>query len=118
VHTQLTLSAAMSQVALVVPFAAGFEPMNPELKTSGKDAQPSRADSLTPSHVQRLDGEARYYFLQLAPGTYAFHFRVRASTEGAYVHPAPWAEQMYHPEVRGRGAGMRVVVTGAHEKGP
>ncbi|MBI5545794.1 MAG: hypothetical protein HY901_18040 [Deltaproteobacteria bacterium] len=30
-------------------------------------------------------------------------------------HPAPWAEQMYQQEVRGRVEGMRVV-TGSQEK--
>ena len=46
-------------------------------------------------------------------GTHTFHFRVRAATEGSFVHPAPYAELMYREEVRGRGEGLRVVVKGA-----
>ena len=37
-------------------------------------------------------------------------------SEGSFVHPAPYAEQMYRQEVRGRGEGMRVVVTGGHQR--
>jgi uncharacterized protein YfaS (alpha-2-macroglobulin family) len=66
--------------------------------------------------VQRLDNESRYYFDRLAKGTYSFRFRLRAASEGSFVHPAPWAELMYQESVRGRGEGMRVVVAGAHEK--
>jgi uncharacterized protein YfaS (alpha-2-macroglobulin family) len=79
-------------------------------------AKAAEADSLEAAYVQRLDNEVRYFFLQLPKGTYSFHFRVRATTEGSFVHPAPYAEGMYRPEQRGRGEGMRVVITGAHEK--
>jgi uncharacterized protein YfaS (alpha-2-macroglobulin family) len=104
-------------VALVVPFAAGLEPLNPALAGSGPLARPSESDSIQPTHAQRADGEVRYYFARLPRGSHSFHFRVRAASEGSFVHPAPWAEMMYRQEVRGRGEGMRVVVTGEHEKG-
>lgn len=116
VHTQLVNDEPRHHVALVVPIAAGFEPLNPALETSSSDAKPSGADSLNPTYVQRLDGEVRYYFTELPRGTFTFHFRVRASHEGTFVHPSPYAELMYREEVRGRGAGMRVRVTGAHEQ--
>ena len=54
--------------------------------------------------------EVRYYFTRLSKGTHTFYFRVRAATDGYFVHPAPWAEQMYHQDVRGRGAGMRLEI--------
>ena len=107
---------ARNHVAFVVPFAAGLEPLNPALENAGSEARPSQADSITPAYVQRLDNEVRYYFLQLPEGTHTFHFRVRAATEGSFVHPAPYAEQMYRQEVRGRGEGLRVVIQGEHEK--
>jgi uncharacterized protein YfaS (alpha-2-macroglobulin family) len=116
-HTRLLSKKDLYHVALVVPFAAGLEPLNPELKTSGPEARPSQADSITPAYVQRLDQETRYYFTRLPKGTHSFHFRIRATNEGSYVHPAPFSEQMYHQEVRGRGVGMRILVTGKHEKG-
>jgi hypothetical protein len=115
-HTRLLSQKQLYHVALVVPFAAGLEPLNPELKTSGPEARPSQSDSIRPTYVQRLDNEVRYYFTRLPRGTHTFHFRVRATCEGSYVHPAPYAEQMYHQEVRGRGVGMRIDVTGEHHK--
>jgi uncharacterized protein YfaS (alpha-2-macroglobulin family) len=116
VHVQLTTEEPRQHVALVVPFAAGLEPMNPNLETSGSDAKPSQADSLAPTYVQRLDGEVRYAFTELPRGTHTFHFRVRASSEGSFVHPPPFAELMYREEVRGRGVGQRVVVTGSRQQ--
>lgn len=116
VHTQLTSDESRQHVALVVPFAAGLEPMNPALENASSDAKPSQADSLLPTYVQRLDGEVRYYFTELPSGTFTFHFRVRASSEGSFVQPPPYAELMYREEVRGRGAGERVVVTGSRQQ--
>lgn len=117
VHARLVTDEERGWVALVVPFAAGLEPLNPALANSGPLARPAEADSLQPTYVQRMDGEVRYYFSRLPRGSYSFHFRVRAASEGSFVHPAPWAEMMYRQEVRGRGEGMRVVVVGEHEKG-
>jgi alpha-2-macroglobulin len=116
IHAQLVNDQTRTHVAFVVPFAAGLEPLNPALENAGSDAQPSQPDSIAPAYVQRLDNEVRYYFLQLPQGTFSFHFRVRAATEGSFVHPAPYAEQMYRQEVRGRGEGMRIVVQGDHER--
>ena len=116
IHARLTSQQARAQVALIVPFAAGLELLNPELEGVRAEAKPSQADSLKPAYVQRLDGEVRYYFLQLPAGMHTFHFRVRAASEGSFTHPAPWAEQMYHQEIRGRGDGLRVIVTGEHEQ--
>jgi len=113
VEAGLQSERQLHHVALVVPFAAGLEPLNPELKTAPAEARPSRPDSLRPDYVQRLDHEVRYYFVRLPKGSHAFHFRARATSEGSFVHPAPWAEQMYHHEVRGRGAGLRLVVEAA-----
>ncbi len=115
-HAQLTTDEARQHVAFVVPFAAGLEPMNPNLENAGSDAKPSQADSLAPTYVQRLDGEVRYFFTELPRGTHTFHFRVRASSEGSFVHPPPFSELMYREEVRGRGVGARIVVTGTRQQ--
>jgi hypothetical protein len=115
-HARIVTEEERVHVALVVPFAAGLEPLNPELANASSEAKPSQADSLAPAYVQRLDNEVRYYFLKMPRGTHTFHFRVRAATEGSFVHPAPWAELMYRESVRGRGEGLRIVVKGEHEK--
>ena len=116
IHAQFTTDEARQHLAFIVPFAAGLEPMNPNLETSSSDAKPSQADSMTPTYVQRLDGEVRYAFTELPRGTHTFHFRVRASSEGSFVHPPPTAELMYREEVRGRGVGQRIVVTGTRQQ--
>ncbi|WNG45477.1 hypothetical protein F0U60_16245 [Archangium minus] len=115
-HTRVVTEEERNHVALVVPFAAGLEPLNPELANASSDAKPSQTDTLTPAYVQRLDNEVRYYFLRMPRGTHTFHFRVRAATEGSFVHPAPYAELMYRESVRGRGEGLRIQVKGEHEK--
>jgi uncharacterized protein YfaS (alpha-2-macroglobulin family) len=115
-HTQVTTNEPRANVAIVVPFAAGLEPLNPDLANAPAEAKPSQSDSIRATYVQRLDNEVRYYFDSLPAGTQSFHFRVRAATEGSFVHPAPRAELMYREDVRGRGEGMRIVVQGGHEK--
>jgi len=110
IHARIVSEEERYHVALVVPLAAGLEPLNPALENAPAEARPSESDTISPTYVQRLDDEVRYYFTRLPRGTQTLHFRVRASTPGAFVHPAPWAEQMYRQEVRGRGDGMKVVV--------
>ena len=109
-HSEVTIDKRMHHVAIVVPFAAGLEPMNPELATSSSDAKPSQRDTTRATYTQRLDHEVRYYFDVLERGTHRFHFRVRAATQGSFTHPGAWAEQMYNEEVSGRGPGMRLII--------
>jgi alpha-2-macroglobulin len=112
-HTSVTTHADRYNVALVVPFAAGFEPLNPELSTSSSEAITTEKDSMPPTYAQRLDHEVRYYFSRLPKGTWSFHFRLKATTRGSWVQPPPIAELMYDQSVRGRGDGLRVIVNGA-----
>lgn len=111
--TTVVADEAHHHIALVVPFAAGLEPLNPELQGSSSEAKPSRADTRKPTYVQRLDHEVRYYFDYLPKGTHSFHFRTRATVEGSFTHPPPLAEGMYAPEIRGRGVGQRFIIAGA-----
>ncbi len=110
VHARFTTDTARANVAFTVPFAAGFEPLNPELQTSSSEAKTAEADSTTPLYVARLDHEVRYYFSSLSPGTYSFHFRLKALTPGSFVHPGAHAELMYDEAIMGSSDGMRLVV--------
>jgi hypothetical protein len=110
IHARFTTDTLRHNVAFVVPFAAGFEPLNPELLTSGADAKPAESDSTRPTYVARLDHEVRYYFDQIGAGTWTFHFRVRATTPGSYVHPGARAELMYDESIAGTSDGLRVVI--------
>ena len=110
VHARFTTDAPRYNVAFTVPFAAGFEPLNPELLTSSSEAKPAEADSTRPLYVARLDHEVRYYFSSLSKGTYSFHFRLKALTPGSFVHPGAHAELMYDEAVMGTSDGMRMVI--------
>ena len=61
----------------------------PRWRTPARTRSPRRRTRSPPAYVQRLDNEVRYYFLKMPRGTHTFHFRVRAATEGSFVHPAP-----------------------------
>ena len=73
-------------VAIVIPLAAGMEPLNPTLKTAPPEATPSAEPTLAPSYVAFLDDEVRYFYDTLPKGTYAFHFRSKASVPAAIGH--------------------------------
>ncbi|MBM4281488.1 MAG: hypothetical protein FJ137_12265, partial [Deltaproteobacteria bacterium] len=109
-HARFTTDKARHNVAFVVPFAAGLEPLNPALATASSEAKPAERDSTTPLYVARLDHEIRYYFASLPAGTHTFHFRAKAVTPGSYVHPGARAGLMYDDGVFGSSDGLRVVV--------
>ncbi|MFB4203400.1 alpha-2-macroglobulin [Arhodomonas sp. KWT2] len=95
-------------VAVVVPLAAGMEPLNPELDTAPPEATPGRPLTLAPAHVARLDDRVAFYYETLPKGTYEFAFRLRPQVPGQFVQPAAYAEMMYQEEVRGHGNGALI----------
>jgi len=109
-HAQVINPEERHFVVVVVPFAAGMEPLNPNLATAPREAQPSGSLTLAPSYAQYLDSEVRFYYETLPAGTYDFYFRLRATTEGDFVHPAAHAEMMYRESVRGNSPGARFVL--------
>ncbi len=109
-HAQVTSDEPRFNVAFVVPFAAGFEPLNPALANSSSEAVTAENDSIMPSYVARLDDEVRYYFASLPKGTVTLHFRVKALTPGSYTHPGAYAELMYDESVGGRSDGSRAII--------
>jgi uncharacterized protein YfaS (alpha-2-macroglobulin family) len=109
-HAQVINPEDRNFVVVVVPLAAGLEPMNPNLATAPKEALPSGAMTLEPSYAMYLDSEVRFYYETLPKGSYDFYFRVRASTPGSFTHPAARAEMMYQPQKRGNSPGLRIEV--------
>ncbi len=109
-HTSVTVDANRHHVAVVVPFAAGLEPLNAALQTTSSEASTAERDSITPTSEARLDHEARLYFTTLAKGSYSFHMRLKAVTPGSFTHPGATAELMYDEAVAGRSVGSRVIV--------
>jgi len=98
------------QVAIIVPLAAGMEPLNPNLATAPPEAKPSEAPSLAPTYAEYLDDQVAFYYDLLPQGTYRFAFRTRATVPGRYSLPPASAEMMYDGSVRGNAAGAEVVV--------
>jgi uncharacterized protein YfaS (alpha-2-macroglobulin family) len=100
-----------THIAMRLPFAAGLEPLNPNIATAPADAAPSAPPTITPSYVSFGDDEVRYFYDQLPAGTYRLRFRMRATIPGTFTYPAGEAETMYRNDVYGTSAGQRVVIS-------
>jgi uncharacterized protein YfaS (alpha-2-macroglobulin family) len=97
-------------VAIVVPLAAGIEPLNPTLATAPPEATPSAEPTLKPSYMAFLDDQVTYFYEALPKGTYSFHFRGKASVPGKFIQPAAYAQLMYDDGVNANGAGALVTI--------
>jgi uncharacterized protein YfaS (alpha-2-macroglobulin family) len=112
-HLELTNPHERHYVAVVVPLAAGMEPLNPNLATAPPEARPAGALTLPPSYAAYLDDRVAFYYDTLPAGTFHFYFRTRASTPGSFVQPSARAEMMYDAAVWGRSNGARLEVAAA-----
>ncbi|WBK01503.1 MG2 domain-containing protein [Methylocystis parvus] len=97
-------------VAISLPLAAGYEPLNPNIATAPAEAQPSSAPTLAPTWVSYGDDRVLYAYDSLPKGNYRFAFRLKAQTAGSYTQPPALAETMYKKGVRGQSAGARVEI--------
>lgn len=109
-HVQVVNPKNRNYVAVVVPLAAGLEPLNPRLATAPPEAKPKGALTLAPTYVAFLDDQVAFYYDTLPAGTYDFHFRARATTEGTFTQPAAKTEMMYDGAVVGSAVGARVKI--------
>jgi len=109
-HVQIVNPKERNYVAIVVPLAAGMEPLNPRLATAPPEASPAGRSTREPSYAAYLDDQVALYFDTLPAGTYDFYFRTRATTPGRFIQPPARAEMMYDAAVSGHGAGARIVV--------
>jgi uncharacterized protein YfaS (alpha-2-macroglobulin family) len=99
-----------THVAISLPIAAGFEPLNPNIATAPAEARPSAAPTLAPTSVSFGDDRVFYAYDSLPKGNYRFAFRVRAQTAGVFTEPQGVAETMYKKGVQGVNAGSRVEI--------
>jgi uncharacterized protein YfaS (alpha-2-macroglobulin family) len=97
-------------VAISLPLAAGYEPLNPNLATAPAEAQPSSAPTLAPSWVSYGDDRVLYAYDSLPKGNYRFAFRLRAQIAGSYTQPPALIETMYKKGLRATSAGARVEI--------
>ncbi len=116
-RVQVVNPAERHYVAIVVPLAAGMEPLNPNLDTAPPEAKPATALTLEPTYVAYLDDQVAFYYDTLPAGTYDFAFRTRAQIPGAFQQPPARAEMMYDGSVVGTGAGASVVIAAPVEGG-
>jgi alpha-2-macroglobulin len=114
-HVEVISNIKHNYVAIVVPLAAGVEPLNPKLATAPAEATPSGTLSVTPSYVAYLDDQVTFYYDELPKGAHHFYFRTRATIPGQFTQPQARAELMYDAAVHGESAGAVVEVT-AKEK--
>ena len=117
---RLVLGYAEDRGALVDPLPAGLEPLNPSLDVS---TTPRPDDSPTADesywcwcwtwydHVNLRDDRAEAFAAWLGAGVYEYTYEARATTPGEFVVPPARAEEIYAPEVFGRSASTRVIIT-------
>ncbi|HEU4560441.1 MAG TPA: alpha-2-macroglobulin family protein, partial [Longimicrobium sp.] len=129
VTVTMTAPSRRVHVALVDPMPAGFEPVNPELQGS-QDTPPGSATAGAGraleygwwwrvywyQHQNLRDDRAEAFTSLLPAGTYSYQYVARATTPGRFIVPPPRAEEMYSPEVFGRGKTERVTVVPAEEQ--
>ena len=135
----MVAQARRYHVALVDPLPAGLEPVNASLlgaqadPPSGAKASPGfsrggrrgRGPMMVSvphnrywgwwrrawyEHQNLRDERAEAFASFLPAGVHSYSYTTRAITPGNFVAPPPKAEEMYHPETFGRGAGDRVIV--------
>src|SRR5207247_1549249 len=77
-HVQVVNPEERHYVAVVVPLAAGMEPLNPKLATASSDATAAGVLTLEPTYTAFLDDRLSFYYDTLPKGTFDFYFRARA----------------------------------------
>lgn len=109
-HAQVVNPKMRHYVAIVVPLAAGVEPLNPRLATAPPEARPAGQLTLEPTYAAYLDDRVAFYYNSLPAGTYDFYFRTRATTPGRFTQPAARAQMMYDAAVVGYSNGAAINV--------
>jgi uncharacterized protein YfaS (alpha-2-macroglobulin family) len=100
-----------THVAIVLPLAAGLDPLNPNLATAPAEATPSAGPTLAPAWTSFADDRVFYAYDRLPKGNYRFVFRTRALIAGTFTQPPGEAETMYRTGVYGASAGQRIVIS-------
>ena len=116
-HVRVVNPVDRTWIAVIVPLAAGMEPLNPALATAPPEARPAHAPTVEPAYTELLDDRAIFYFTELPAGTHDLYFRTRAVTPGRFVQPPARAEAMYGRDARGSSPGAWVAVRHPAEGG-
>ena len=117
----VTLEIAVPKESLFVvvedPLPAGFEAVNTGFRTESEERQ-RILDALDNSderpwwdgwnHVEMRDDRVLLFADSLRPGVHRYRYLIRALTFGVFGAPGPVVQQMYAPEVYGRGTEQAV----------
>jgi uncharacterized protein YfaS (alpha-2-macroglobulin family) len=111
VIVELTLSSddAWQQVALVDRLPAGLEAVDLELVTAPRGIEVQERD-YTWVYREVHDERVAFFSNWLSAEPHVVRYVARATRTGTFVHPPPYAEAMYQPDVYGVGAIGSVVV--------
>lgn len=122
VRLRIVLPNSLHYVVIEDPFPAGAEAVDPNLLTSETIGTSPRGDRVDPSRygwgwwyfnaIEFRDEKAVIYADFLPRGTYEYVYTIRPSVEGIYNVIPPVAQELYFPEVYGRGDGMAFTITG------
>jgi len=110
-HVELINPSDANHVAVLIPLAAGMEPLNPALATAPPEAKTDGELTLTPTYVAFMDDQLAYFYDSLPKGTYQFYFRTKASIPGRFIQPAASAEKMYDEAINGNSFGAKIIIT-------
>ena len=114
VNITMVNDSRRTNMVLIDPLPAGFEPLNPALAvTRGVDARSGARWWWRWSwyrHQNLRDDRAEAFATYLWAGTHRYSYVVRATTPGTFVVPPTRAEAIYAPEVFGRSGTDRVIV--------
>ena len=121
VRLRIVAPNALRYLVIEDYFPAGAEAINPHLATSAQlGAIPSgeRIDARRQGwgwwyfdHIEFHDEKAVIYASYLPRGVYEFVYAIRPTIAGDFNVIPPIAQEMYFPEVYGRGAGTRFTIT-------
>ena len=112
----ITLTSPSDRNFVVVDDAlpAGLEAVNTSFVTADRVATQSAGTNRwwgSFNHTEIRDDRVLLFADYLTRGEHRYSYVARATTPGTFVHPPAQAELMYRPEVRGRNATGRLIVT-------
>ncbi len=121
VRITMVADATRTNMALVDPLPAGFEPLNGALANVGQLPPDTQSDPGARGddwcwcwpwyqHQNLRDDRVEAFAGYLSAGTYEYVYTARATPPGQFVVPPTRAEEIYAPEVFGRSGSTTVIV--------
>ncbi|MCE1252620.1 MAG: Ig-like domain-containing protein [Anaerolineae bacterium] len=102
------------------PLPAGMEAVDASLKTNPQGSQPELVDLNSINnegwgwwfftHTDLRDEKVVLFADSLPAGKYVYHYRVRAVNPGTFQVIPPTGQEVYFPDVYGRGAGSQFTI--------